>query len=208
VAVAIFQIYLKRAGKKMEKKEKPKSNLRLIQGGCRSEVSFGSVRIIAGPEDRPPFPVEAVVFEEDTFLVLSADWKKIESEDHPVVILTEAFGMEPEKPGTVVVYEGPPLRFLAVVHDLDQDPSWREGWVRKALENIFQEVERRRLGSIALPLLGTKHGSLEKRRFVSLLVEFLEKKSFSHPLRIWLAVVPGDPEGEIIEWLEKDRKKG
>jgi hypothetical protein len=191
----------------MEKKEKPKLKLRLIQGGRRSEVSFGSVRITAGSEERPPFPVEAVVFEEDTFLVLSADWKKIESEDHPVVILTEAFGMEPEEPGTVLVYEGSPLRFLAVVHDLDQDPSWREEWVRKALENIFQEVERRRLGSIALPLLGTKHGSLEKRRFVSLLVDFLEKSSFSYPLRIWLAM-PGDPEGEVIEWLETDRKKG
>ena len=191
----------------MGKRDGPESKFRVIQGGRRSEVSFGSVRITAAPEDRSPFPVEAAVYEEDSYLVLSADWEKIESEDHPVVILTEAFGMEPEKPGTVVVYEGSPLRFLAVVHDLDQDPSWREEWVRKALENIFQEVERQRLGSIALPLLGTKHGSLEKRRFVSLLVDFLEKKSFSHPLRIWLAV-PGDPEGEIIEWLETDRKKG
>jgi hypothetical protein len=196
-----------RSGKKMEKKEKPKLRLKLIQGGRRSEVSFGSVRITAAPETHPPFPVEAVVFEEDTYLVLSADWKKIESEDHPVVILTEAFGMEPEKPGTVLVYEGSPLRFLAVVHDLDQEPSWREEWVRKALENAFQEAERRGIRSMALPFLGTKHGSLEKRRFVGLLVDFLKKNPFSHPLRIWLAM-PGDTEGEIIEWLEADRKKG
>jgi hypothetical protein len=205
--VSIFQIYSKRPGKKMEKKDGLESKFKVIQGGRRSEVSLGSVRITAGPEDRPPFPVEAAVYEEDTYLVLSADWKEIESEDHPVVILTEAFGMEPEKPGRVVVYEGSPLRFLAVVHDLDQDPSWREEWVLKALENISQEAERRRLRSIALPLLGTKHGSLEKRRFVNLLVDFLEKNSFSHPLRIWL-VLPGDPEDEIIEWLEADWKKG
>lgn len=191
----------------MEKKEKPEPRLKLIQGGRRSIVSFGLVRITAAPEERPPFPVEAVVFEEDTYLVLSADWKKIESEDHPVVIMTEAFGMEPEKPGKVVVYEGSPLRFLAVVHDLDQEPSWREEWVGKALENIFQEVERRGLRSIALPFLGTKHGSLEMRHFVSLLVDFLEENSFSHPLRIWL-VMPGDSEDEIIEWPEADRKKG
>jgi len=170
-------------------------------------ISFGPVRITAAPEDRGPFPVEAVVFEEDTCLVLSADWKKIESEDHPVVILTEAFGMEPEKPGTVVIYEGSPLRFLAVVHDLDQDPSWREEWVGKALENIFQEVERRGLRSIALPFLGTKHGLLEKRRFVCLLDDFLKKNSFPYPLRVWL-VLDGDPEDEIIEWLEADRKEG
>jgi len=191
----------------MEKKEKPIPKLKLIQGGRRSEVSFGSVRITAAPETHPPFPVEAVVFEEDTFLVLSADWKKIESEDHPVVILTEAFGMEPEEPGRVLVYEGSPLRFLAVVHDLDRAPSWREEWVRKALENTFQEVEGRGIQSMALPFLGTKHGSLEKRRFVSLLVDFLKKNPFSHPLQIWLAI-PGDTGGEIIEWLEADRKKG
>lgn len=191
----------------MEKKEKPKPRLKIIQGGRRSEVSFGSVRITAAPETHPPFPVEAVVFEEDTYLVLSADWKKIESEDHPVVILTEAFGMEPEEPGRIVVYEGSPLRFLAVVHDLDQEPSWREEWVRKALENAFQEAERRGIRSMALPFLGTKHGSLEKRRFVGLLVDFLKKNPFSHPLRIWLAM-PGDAEGEIIEWPEADRKKG
>jgi hypothetical protein len=191
----------------MEEKENSRSKFKLIQAGRRSNISFGSVRITAAPEDRPPFPVEAVVFEEDTYLVLSADWKKIESEDHPVVILTEAFGMEPEKPGTAVVYQESPLRFLAVVHDLDQEPSWREEWVGKALENIFQEVERRGLRSIALPFLGTKHGSLEKRRFVSLLVDFLKKNSFPYPLRIWM-VLAGDPEDEIIEWLEADRKKG
>ena len=193
--------------KEMEKKEEPGSKFKVIQGGRRSGVSFGSVRITAGPEERPPFPVEAVVFEEDTFLVLSADWKKIESEDHPVVILTEAFGMDPEKPGRVVVYEGSPLRFLAVIHDLDQEPSWREEWVGEALENIFQEVERRRLQSIALPFLGTQHGSLEKSRFLGLLRDFLKRSRFSHPLRIWL-VMPGDLEDEIIEWLEADWEKG
>jgi hypothetical protein len=191
----------------MEKKDGLESKFKVIQGGRRSEVSFGSVRIIAAPEEPPPFPVEAVVFEEDTFLVLSTDWKKIESEDHPVVILTEAFGMEPEKPGTVVVYEGSPFRFLAVVHNLDQDPSWREEWVRRALENIFREAERLRLRSIALPFLGTKHGSLEKNRFLALLGDFLKQNPFPYPLRIWL-VMPGALEDEIIEWLEADWEKG
>lgn len=191
----------------MEKRGKPKKRLKLIQGGLRSEFSFGSVRITSAPEKYPPFPVEAVVFEEDTYLVLSADWKKIESEDHPVVVLTEAFGMEPEEPGTVVVYGGIPLRFLAVVHDLDQVPSWKEEWIRKALENIIQEVERRRLGSIALPFLGTKHGSLEKSRFLALLRDFLVQSLPSHPLRIWL-VMPGDQVDEIIVWLEGEWKKG
>ncbi len=184
-----------------------KSRLSLIQGGRKSNISFGTVRITAAPEDYPPFPVEAVVFEEDTFLVLSADVAKIESNDHPVVILTEAFGMEPEKPGTVVIGDGSPLRFLAVVHDLDQEPTWKEEWIRQALENIFQEAERRRLRSIGLPFLGTKHGSLEERRFVSLLADSLKGNSFPHPLKIWL-ILPEDVEDGIIETLEAEGREG
>ena len=144
-----------------------------------------------------------MVFEEDTYLVLSADWEKIESEAHPVVILTEAFEMEPEKPGRVVVYEGSPLRFLAVVHDLDQEPSWREDWIGKALEEVFREAERRNLQRIALPFLGTKHGSLEKKRFAALFRGFLKRRPSPYHLRVWL-VLPRNPTLPINDWLAGD----
>ncbi len=179
---------------------------KLIQGGRRSEVTIGSVRIFAAPEDRPPFPVEAVALEEDTYLVLSAGWDKIESDDHPVVILTEAFEAKPEEPGSVVVTGDSPLRFLAVVYDFDLEPSWREEWVERALEGIFGEAERRRLQTIALPFLGTKHGSLGKERFLLLLRKFLERNPSPYPLRVWLAL-PGDTSPKIIDLLDEDPGK-
>jgi hypothetical protein len=185
----------------MEKKEDPRSKFKVIPGGRCSEITVGSVRIVPAPPDQPPFPVEAVVFEEDTYLVLSADSDRIEMDDHPVVILTEALEAEPERPGSVVVREDAPLRFLAVIHDLDQDPSWREEWIRKALEGIFQEGERRNLHSIELPFLGTKYGSLPKACFLRLLREFLEQSPFLPSLRVWL-VLPGDTGGDIIDWIE------
>jgi len=190
-------------GAGMEKKEERSSNFNLIQGGRGSEISIGSVRIVAAPRDHPPFPVEAIVFEEDTYLVLSADWEKIESGDHPVAILVEAFETEPENPGSVVVYEDFPLRFLAVVHDLDQEPSWREGWIEGALEEVFREAERRTLQKIALPFLGTKHGSLENERFMILFREFLKRRPSPYPLQVWL-VLPGDPGLPVNDWLEGD----
>ena len=190
----------------MEKKEDLRSKFELIQGGRRSDMAIGSVRIVAAPEDQPPFPVEAVVFEEDTYLVLSAGWDKIESDDHPVVILTEAFDAKPEEPGSVVVYEDSPLRFLAVVYDLDQEPSWREEWVERAIEGIFREAERRRLQTIALPFMGTKHGSLEKERFLLLLRGFLERNCSPYPLRVWLAL-PGNTRLKIIDLLDEDPGK-
>jgi hypothetical protein len=190
----------------MGKKEDLRPKFELIQGGRRSDVAMGSVRIVAAPEDQPPFPVEAVVLEEDTYLVLSAGWDKIESDDHPVVILTEAFDAKPEEPGSVVVYEDSPLRFLAVVYDLAQEPSWREEWVERALEGVFREAERRRLQTIALPFMGTKHGSLEKERFLLLLRGFLERNRSPHPLRVWLTL-PGNTSPKIIDWLDEDPGK-
>jgi len=192
----------------MKKKRDLRPKFKLIQGGRRSEVTLGSVRLVAAPEDHPPFPVEAVVLEEDTYLVLSAGWDKIESDDHPVVILTEAFDAKPEEPGSVVVIEDSPLRFLAVVYDLNQEPSWREEWVERALEGIFREAEQRRLQTIALPFLGTKHGSLEKERFLLLLRKFLIRKRSPHPLRVWLAL-PGNTRLKILGSLDEDPgKKG
>jgi len=190
----------------MTKKEDLRPKFKLIQGGRRSEVSIGSVRIVAAPEDEPPFPVEAVVLEEDTYLVLSAGWDKIESDDPPAGILTEAFDAKPKEPGSVVVYEDSPLRFLAVVYDFDQEPSWREEWVESALEGVFREAERRRLQTIALPFLGTKHGLLEKERFPLLLRGFLERNRSSHPLRLWLAL-PGNTRPKILDLLDEDPGK-
>jgi len=187
----------------MQKKEEIGSNFELIQGGRRSETSIGPVRIVAAPQDRPPFPVEAIVFEEDTYLVLSTDWKKIESDDHPMAIMIEAFETEPQNLGSVVVLEDFPLRFLAVVHDLDQEPSWREDWIKKALEEVFREAERRKLQKIALPFLGTKHGSLETERFEVLFREFLKRRTSPYSLQVWL-VLPGDPSLPVNDWLEGD----
>ena len=184
----------------MPKKEDRGSKFELIPGGRGSGIFIGSVRIIPAPEDQPPFPVEAIVFEEDTYLVLSADWEKIESNDHPVAIMVEAFETEPEKPGRVVVYEENPLRFLAVVHDLDQEPSWREDWIEKALEEVFREAERRKLQRIALPFLGTKHGSLEKERFAALFRGFLKCRPSPYHLRVWL-ILPRDPSLPVNDWL-------
>ena len=187
----------------MKKKEELGSKFRLIQGAPGAEISIGSVRIAAAPQDQPPFPVEAIVFEEDTYLVLSADWGEIESDDHPMAIMIEAFETEPQSLGSVVVLEGFPLRFLAVVNDLDGEPSWREAWIEKALEEVFREAERRKLQRIALPFLGTKHGSLEKERFLVLFREFLKRRPSAGPLRIWL-ILPGDFSLPVNDWLEGD----
>ncbi|MDY7037104.1 MAG: hypothetical protein SV375_13190, partial [Thermodesulfobacteriota bacterium] len=147
----------------MENKTNPSPCLRLIRGGLQREISIGSLSIVTGPQDRPPFLVDAIAAEEDTFLILSADTRIREPNEHPVRLLTRLIETQPETPGSVLVKGGNPLRLLAIIHDFNQEPSWREEWIRSSLECIFREIESRRLESIALPLLGTLHGSFEEK---------------------------------------------
>jgi hypothetical protein len=165
--------------------------LRLILGSYPFRLSFGSIDIVAAPKDSPPFSIDAVVVEEDTFLVLSADPEVRNPHTHLVQIMTNVINTRPEKPGTVLVKGKHPVRLLAIVHDLNQEPSWREKWIESALNEIFRVTENRDLTSIALPLLGTLHGSLEKQHFIVLLSRALKRISSHHLKRIWLVVPPG-----------------
>jgi hypothetical protein len=172
-----------------------KPRLRLIRGGRPSRFAMDSVDIVVAPENKPPFRADAVAFEEDTFLVLSAPVELNEPPEPLVRLLTELREMKPEKPGSVLVKGTPPLQLLAVVHDLNQEPSWKEEWVAKALEGIFRDTEQRKLHSLALPFLGTRHGSLDKERFLVLLHSTLEGIVTHSLKRIWLMLPPGfDPK--------------
>ncbi len=193
-------------GFNIEKKKDKTPRLRLIPGGYPREISHGSVRIVATPKDRPPFPVDAVAFEEDTFLVLSAD-PEVRIPNEPLLqVMTRVIETPPEKPGSVLVKGKRPLHLLAIVHDLNQEPSWTEEWIVSALDGIFKEAESRRLKSIALPFLGTLHGSLDKERFVVLLKRVLERMSAKYLKRLWL-VVPAGTSSKILQILESRPQK-
>jgi len=100
----------------------------------------------------------------------------------------------------VLMSDGDPMRLLAIVHDLNQEPSWREEWIVSALDWIFLFAENRGLGSIALPFLGTLHGSLAKQRFIVLLRNALGQISTVNLKRIWL-VVPDKTSSNIFDSL-------
>lgn len=186
--------------------EEKKSGLSLIQGRLIEETRFGSLKIVAAPEKAAPFDVQAFAFEEDTFLVLSADTQIRDPKIPLAHIMTRLIETQPEVPGSVLVRGNKPLRFLAVIHDLNQEPSWREEWIDAALRGIFKEAEQRQLRSIAIPLLGTIHGSLKKVRFVELLKGVLQKASFQHLTRLWLVVPPGTSH-EVVGFLQNGYRK-
>jgi len=182
------------------------SKMKLVQRSHHSELWIGSVRIFVAPRDIPPFIAAAIAEEEDTYLVLSADSEVQETHEDPERLMTELLKTSPLTPGTVIPTGKHPLRLLAIVHDLDREPSWKEEWVTGALDGIFREAEGRKLRSIAVPMLGAVHGSLEKQRFLVLLREALERSSPKYLVRLWL-ITPTGSTREILEMLASISQK-
>ncbi len=149
-----------------------------------------SVRVVESARGSAPFAVQAMVFEEDTSLVLSADPQVRDPGEHPVRIMTSLFDHRPEVPGRVLVRGRKPYRVLAIVHDLGEEPTWREEWVVAALEGVLSVCTRLRIEAIGLEPLGSRHGRLPLSRFRELLRGALSAAPPGELQRIWV-VLPG-----------------
>lgn len=177
------------------------SNLRLIRGDLDRVVRIGHTRIQVAPQDRPPFNVNALAVEQDTALVLGDDSMELATSRPTTEFKSDLEHLSEPLPGSVLVKRGTPKRLYAIVHDLEQDPSIRQEWVVKALHNIMRLADRQPLHAIAMPLLGTRYGQLEQRRFLELLCYILTKYPPSSPLKLWL-IAPRYDVHELLEVLE------
>jgi hypothetical protein len=138
--------------------------------------------------------VQAVLVEEDTHFVLSAPSRIRGEPEHPIRLMTELAEAKPAAPGSMVVRgKGPPYRFLAVVHDVERSPTWREEWIVSALTEAVAAMERRQLSLLATPVLGSRHGSMSPARFCELLRMVLEASTVSSLEQCWLLLPPLAP---------------
>lgn len=176
-------------------------NLRLIRGDLDRVVRIGNTRIQIAPQDRPPFPVSAIAVEQDTAMVLGEEPMVFSPEQTLTEISSEMEHLSEPLPGSVLVKRGNPKRLYAIVHDLEQDPTIRQEWVVKALHNLMRLAERQPFSAIALPLLGTRYGQLDQRRFIELLCYILTKYPPMSPLKLWL-VAPRYDVHALLEVLE------
>lgn len=164
---------------------------------------MAAVEVLVVPEGVTPIALDAVVEEEDTYLVLSAE-PRLEptggSLDGALDLVRRA---HPLPPGSVALRRGKPKRLLAVVHDLSCTPTWREDWVTQALGGVLRIAHRLQLRSLSLPPLGAVHGRLDPERFVSLLADALAGAEPSSLERVWLRVPDNKvaPVGEIVHAL-------
>lgn len=168
--------------------------LQLISDDFGRALVFCGIRIAAAPEDRAPFPVAAVAVEEDTNLLMSARAELRAPAETFGKLVEDMAKFEPAEPGTVVVQGNSPVRLLAIVHDIEQNPTWNEAWIERAIISLLQETERRKLDSLCLPVLGSLHGSMPTASFARLLRLALEQRPPRRLRRIWALVPEQDTE--------------
>jgi O-acetyl-ADP-ribose deacetylase (regulator of RNase III) len=179
--------------------------LRLVRGG-RAEARVGAVRVSMAPPDSFP-PVAALVLEEDTWLILSADTAVTEPAEHLVRLLTELQATEPLAPGRVILRAGRPLKFLAVVHDFSSEPCCRPAWISAALTEILSICGERQIPSLLLPLFGVRHGGLKPAAVVPLIIRAIRAEAAASLKTVVLAVPPGDRE-EVERILSAGADRG
>jgi hypothetical protein len=164
--------------------EKPE--LYIIPGGLTPRFQVGAVQLVPATLRESPFPVPATVVEEDTWRVLSTPSILHSNNEHPVRLMTDLVHDQPASPGTVVM-KG--RRWLAIVYDLDQEPPCTEEWILQALENILKSAQTKQIRSLALPLLGSRHGGIPWQRSLELILDKLSgASSRGFPERVWLQI--------------------
>ncbi|MES9957132.1 MAG: hypothetical protein ABW086_08795 [Sedimenticola sp.] len=170
---------------------------RVIQGGKTRMFPLGSCQVTASPRSQAPFPVDATVFEEDTWRVLSADKDARPEKGHPVRLMTDMVFDQQVEPGSLLIRG---KRWLAVIHDLEMDPTCREAWIRKALAAVLEAAGEQNCRALALPLLGSVHGCIAWQESLQLITDALLGRKTTEPaLRIWLQISPQHLAGAVTQ---------
>ena len=71
--------------------------------------------------------------------------------------------------GNVLVKQSNPIRFIAIVYDVEHTPIGKKTWIEKAIQNILTQCDKYRIKTLAMPLLGTSYGKLEEESIIQLL---------------------------------------
>ncbi len=157
-----------------------RNHLRLVDPPTENRAAF-----TVAPFHSPPFRVQALILEEDTWFALSHPSQLRPTHQHPIRVMTDAWNAEPARPGTVHVRQANPYRILAVVHDLAKDPTWRVDWIEEALTRALDTAREQGLLAIGIEPLGAVHGRYPTADFDVLLERVLRDGRQEPRLRVW-----------------------
>ncbi|HEY5701483.1 MAG TPA: hypothetical protein VIT83_05290 [Gammaproteobacteria bacterium] len=162
------------------------ARLQLISDEFGRAVLFRGLRIVASPDNQPPFELDALTFEEDTNLLMSPGAELAPPPESITELVSDIAAFNPLEQGSVVARGKAPVRLLAIVHDIDKIPTWTEESVRNSMASLLEKTEALGLESVALPMLGSVHGTLPPARFAGLLRIALEQFPPRRLKRMWI----------------------
>jgi hypothetical protein len=136
-----------------------------------------------------PFAVEVLVFEEDTYRVLSAGNHIREIREPLNVLQVEAGEQDSHAAGDLVVRGS---RWFAILHDFDKPESYCPESVQQVLEHLCAEVGRAGIRSIGIQALGSFHGPER----LETAIQWISDCPWPDCLeRIWIVIRPGQTRG-------------
>jgi hypothetical protein len=131
-----------------------------------------------------PFRMDAVVVEEDTALILSAEPHLSLRSEHPIRLMTDMVAQRFADPGSIVVKKTASLCLCAIVHDFDQDPSFKDQWVTSAIDESFVKCQEYGIRHLTMQVLGATYGPRSLDWFLELLNQRLSRCSGMTPDKV------------------------
>ena len=177
-------------------------DLKLLYGGLSRDFIVNGIRLVVSPFQLHPFTVEAIVFEEDTNLILTVDKKFIYQEEHPIRLMTEIMHAKTHDPGSLVING---KNWYAVVVDVNADEMCHPLWIEQAYVNIFKRIQKNSVHSIGISLLGISHVQMDVQSCLDIFLEHLQPDPPKCLKTIWLIVA--DQSVSAVTTALRKRKK-
>ena len=156
-----------------------------------------NILVHAAPIEHPPFTVSAIMEEQDTHLLLQRPTTLIDP-GKPAWYLANKLEQERiYNLGDIISSGKDPIRLLAIVHDIDRQPTCNLDDISTAYQNLLTTIELHHITSLGMPLLGTVHGQFSLETAMTAFRETM----ISHPCiclkKLWLIL----PEGASCECM-------
>jgi len=151
-----------------------------------SSIDYIAGRTVIRFTDQDPalLDVDAVVEEQDTNLLLGKSPVILNSVESFPDLVRRMESQASHTPGQVILRRSRPLRLIAIVYDVDQDPICKPVWVETAITRILLQCQGRGVTRLAMPLLGTAHGRLDGKAMLRILQDLLVEHRPSYPRQI------------------------
>ncbi len=128
--------------------------------------------------------VDAVVEEQDTNLILGKSPVILDTIESFPAMVKKMEQQTCERVGNVLVKQSVPIRFIAIVYDVEHTPIGEKIWIEEAIQNILAHCDKYRIKTLAMPLLGTSYGKLDEESIIQLLQDSLIQNRQKHLKKI------------------------